>query len=442
MDAAPPEPDARPRVLFISADPVGEEMAGLGIRYWELARVLCSHARVTVAHGGTQRSDDGHVRTLPFEPHRPLPLRALIDDADFIVTHPQWPLLTRWLRHASARVIFDLYDPETLETLELLAGRAPLLRGQLTATTLDRLHDALRTGHHFMCASEKQRDLWLGAMLALRLISPDAYDRDPSFRSVIDLVPFGVPDQPPPASTAPGPRETIAGLDAEAELVLWNGGIWSWLDAETAIRAAVLLAERRPQVRLVFMGVTPRHPAAAASTEAALAVARRLGALGSVVHFHEGWIPYEQRGTWLAQSNCALSAQTEHLETRFAYRTRVLDCFWGGLPVVCTAGDDLAAYIDREDLGAVAPTCEVQALSDAIEHVLDRGRDAYAQGLRAAAAKHTWSREARPLMGWIESSTPPNRPGDAPGVLRPPVGQRLRDLAYRLGGRTILARHR
>ena len=216
--------------------------------------MLSGDARVTVAHGGTERSDDGNVRTVPFEPHRPTPLRALIDDADVIVTHPQWPLLTRWLRHASARMIFDLYHPETLETLELLAGRAPLPRRQLTATTLDRLHDARRTGHHFMCASEKQRDLWLGAMLALRLISPDAYDRDPSFRSVIDLVPFGVPDQPPPASTGPGPRETIAGLETEAELVLWNGGIWSWLDAETAIRAVVLLAERRPQVRLVFMG--------------------------------------------------------------------------------------------------------------------------------------------------------------------------------------------
>ena len=33
-----------------------------------------------------------------------------------------------------------------------------------------------------MCASDTQRDLWLGAMLALRLIGPELYDRDPSLR--------------------------------------------------------------------------------------------------------------------------------------------------------------------------------------------------------------------------------------------------------------------
>ena len=47
----------RPRVLLISYDAVGEEMAGLGIRTFELARVLAGHADVTVAHGGRSEGD-------------------------------------------------------------------------------------------------------------------------------------------------------------------------------------------------------------------------------------------------------------------------------------------------------------------------------------------------------------------------------------------------
>ena len=90
----------------------------------------------------------------------------------------------------------------------------------MTATTLDRLHAALRTGHNFICASESQRDLWLGAMLALRLIGPQLYDGDPSMRETIDLVPFGAPSEPPRAVAGAGPRETIAALDADSELVL------------------------------------------------------------------------------------------------------------------------------------------------------------------------------------------------------------------------------
>ena len=71
--------------------------------------------------------------------------------------------------------------------------------------------DALHDGHHFLCASEKQRDLWLGAMMAERLIAPDVYDRDPSLRSLLDVVPFGVPsDAAGAVAGAPGPRERFA----------------------------------------------------------------------------------------------------------------------------------------------------------------------------------------------------------------------------------------
>jgi glycosyltransferase involved in cell wall biosynthesis len=426
-------------VLLISADPIGREMAGLGIRYWELARTIAPHADVTIAHGGTERIE-GDVRTVAFEPHRPIALRAEIDNADVIVTHPQWPLVTRWLRRARARIVFDLYDPETLETLELLSGQAPSLRRQMTATTVDRLHDALRTGHHFICASETQRDLWLGSMLSLRLLDPSTYDRDPSLRSVIDLVPFGVAEEPPVPSAGAGPREQIRALGENDEIVLWSGGIWRWLDAETAIRAVVQLAERRPSVRLVFMGAGSRNPAAAQSTEAARALAEQLGAIGSLVHFHDAWVPYAERGSWLLQADCAVSCHREHLETRFAFRTRLLDCFWAALPVVCTEGDDLADYVTREHLGTACPPEDVQAVATAIEQVLERGRRAYAPALQAAATAYSWQNVARPLLSWIESTAAPQRPGDAPGVLRRPIAQRVRERAYLLGGHRVLAR--
>jgi len=430
----------RPRVLFVCADPVGEEMAGLGIRCWELARALSGRASVTLAHGGSEEYEREGVRTVAFRPHAPTALRPLIADADTVVAHPQWPLVDHWLRRSSARVVIDLYCPETLETLELLSGRGVLERRQRTATTVDRLHAALRTGHNFMCASETQRDLWLGAMLALRLIGPELYDRDPSLREVIDLVPFGVPDDAPQLSVHGGARQAIPALDPDGEIVLWNGGIWRWLDAQTAIRAVAKLAERRPSVSLVFMGGAPEHPAAAASTAAARRLAGELGLLDTVVHFHDGWVPYGERGAWLTQAACALSAHAEHLETRFAYRTRLLDCLWAGLPVVCTSGDDLAERVEREQLGAVAPPGDVDALSAALGLVLERGRDAYAPALRAAVERQTWRHVAEPLARWISQPTPSARPADAPGAVRPPLQQRLREAAYLAGGRALLNR--
>ncbi|HEX4628986.1 MAG TPA: hypothetical protein VH137_09375, partial [Gemmatimonadales bacterium] len=149
---------------------------------------------------------------------------------------------------------------------------------------------------------------------------------------------------------------------------------------------------------------------------------------------------YAERGVWLTQAACGLSTHSEHLESRFAYRTRLLDCFWAGLPVVCTTGDDLAERVQREGLGAVAPPGDVEALSTAMARVLDTGRESYAPALRNAAEQQTWRRVAEPLARWISEPRPASRPGDAPGALRPPLAQLLRDGAYLAGGRAVIAR--
>jgi glycosyltransferase involved in cell wall biosynthesis len=427
------------QVLFVSADPVGASMAGVGIRYFELARVLAEHADITIAHTGAADETLEGIPTVAYRPHAPGRLRGPLSRADVVIAQPQWPLINRWLRHGRARVVFDIYDPETFETLELMANERPLIRRAYADLTLDRLHDAMRTGHHFMCASEKQRDLWLGAMLGQRLIDPRGYDRDPTMRSTIDTVPFGLPSQAPSPPADAGPRQRLAGVDDDSELVLWNGGLWNWLDPVTAVRAAALLAARRPRLRLVFMGAA-RQSAAAEATDAAHAAARELGVHGSVVHFHETWVPYEERAAWLMQADCAISTHAEHLETRFAFRTRLLDCFWSGLPVVCTGGDDLAERIAREDLGAVVGPGDASAVADALERVLDRGRATYADALERVARDYTWPRVAGALVRWVTQDEPSTRLDDARGATRATAAHRLRTAAYLAGWRLVLDR--
>jgi glycosyltransferase involved in cell wall biosynthesis len=429
---------ARPRVLFISPDAVGERMAGLGIRYTELAQVLALDAEVVLATGepepGNARVPPG-VRLVGYAPHNPRALLPEIAAADTVVAPPQWPVVNGWIRRSRARAVYDLYDPETLETLELFADRRPPIRRLMVALTLDRLEDALRTGHHFMCASEAQRDLWIGSLLARRLISPTAYDRDPSLRLVLDRIPFGVPAQPPRPGRS-GARRAFGQISDGDEIVLWNGGIWSWLDPGIAVRAVARLTARRPGVRLVFMGTGAGVAGRAAAAEAR-ALANSLGVLGSAVLFNDEWVPYADRAGWLLEADCALSTGVDHLETRFAFRTRLLDCFWAGLPIVCTRGDELAERVERDRLGAVVAPGDDEALAAAIEGVLDRGRAAFADGLARAAAEHTWPVVAAPLRRWVLSNEVPIRLGGhgGPHVRRPAHG--LRAASYRLARRGL-----
>jgi glycosyltransferase involved in cell wall biosynthesis len=411
-------------ILVICSDRVGERMAGPGIRAYELARALARHGEVTLAAVLSDDAPPSDIDVLAYDRLAPRALRPAIAAADVIVAQPHWPHVAAWLRSADARLIYDLYDPEPLEVLEQMRDRRMALRRMVGTLTSDRYVGALRHGDHFVCASEKQRDFWLGLFAAEGQLTPALYDQDPGLRSIIDVVPFGLPSERPTASNGGGPRARFPQIDDGDEIVLWNGGIWNWLDAPTAVRAVARLRDRRPSARLVFMGAVA-NVASRAATERTRRVAAELGLLDDVVLFNDTWTPYEQRGAWLMQANCAISTHLEHLETRFAFRTRLLDCFWAGLPVVCTRGDDLAELVDREELGATVPEGDVDAVAAALERVLERGRHAYQDALSAAAAAHTWKRVAEPLVRYATGPTPIPREG------RRPAGVTARDGGFR-----------
>jgi glycosyltransferase involved in cell wall biosynthesis len=436
--------DPTPRVLIVSMEQVGPKMTSVGMRAYELARALQPHAEVTVAAPEVGATPDDSVRCVAFDPDKPRSLSAQIAAADVIVARPAWPQLAAQLRRSDARVIFDIPDPELFQPLETFSQDRSVQGRLATAMSVDRLIGALRTGHHFICANERQRDVLIGAMLAERLIRPEAYKRDPSFLSVIDTVPFGVPADPPRRTDGGGPRDRFPAIGPDDEIVLWNSGIPNWFDPQTAVRAMGLLAKRRPQARLVFMATLPFELADRATREARTA-ATELGLLDRFVFFNDGWVPYADRANWLLDAHCAIATYEDHLETRYAFRTRFLDCIWAGLPVVCSRGDELAARIEREELGATVPPQDEEALATAIEHVLDHGRDAYAERLARVAAESAWPTVAEPLIRFVTSPAPPSSLGGGlPRLLAWRPSQRLRNGVYTAGrrGLNVLGRHK
>jgi glycosyltransferase involved in cell wall biosynthesis len=433
VSAAPSAP--RPGILLVYNDRVGARMGGVGIRATELAKVLRAHGEVTLAVAEANGELAG-IPLVEFNPHDPRALAPHLERADVVVARPQWPLAMRMLRRSGARLIFDIYDPDTLGTIEHYAERPPRRRRLMAAFSVDRLAEALRIGHHFICASERQLDFYLGAMLSEGLISPAAYERDASFRSVIDVVPFGVPPGPPERTPGAGIRDSFPAIAPEDEIALWNGGIWDWFDAPTGIRGVAALAQRRPQAKLVFMGGWSGRFHRA--EQEARALASELGLIDRVVFFNEGWIPYDRRADWLLDAHCGLSTHRRHIETRLAFRTRVLDCFWAGLPVVCTGGDELSERIEREHLGVTVPEEDPDAVAAGLESVLERGKDAYTGGLRLAAEEYAWPVVAEPLVRFVTMpSTAPRleagRHGPRSRVLRSGVYSAARRLLNAVG---------
>jgi glycosyltransferase involved in cell wall biosynthesis len=421
------------RVLVISEDPVGVEMGGNAIRAYELARVLAEHATVTLAAPSSGETAAGVVQ-VPYDREDPRALREQLRGADIVVTLPQNPVVMAQLRRSGARIVFDLYDLRPLEVLEAFATASSITQGYWSTITLDHVMEALRVGDFLICASGRQLDLWIGALLASGLITPAVYRADPTLKSLIDTVPFGVPDEPPRANGV-GPRERFAALDDSAEIVLWNGGLWNWLDPVCAVDAVAKVAERRPRVRLVFMGRAPLEERQSTAARMARARSEELGLLDTVVFFNDRWVAYHERAAWLLAADCAVSLHLNHLETRFSFRTRLLDCFWASLPVVCTEGDELASRVARDGLGATVPPSDAQSVADGILRVLERGRAAHRDALARAASDYRWRRVAAPLISYVRDPPAKREPHRSTGFF----GRWLRASGTRAGRSLVRA---
>ena len=127
------------------------------------------------------------------------------------------------------------------------------------------------------------------------------------------------------------------------------------------IRAVHEIARRRDDVRLYFLGVkhpNPEIPDMAMAGEA-VALAEELGLRDRVVFFNFGWVPYAERGRYLLEADVAVSAHFDDIETRFAFRTRLLDCLWAGLPIVTTRGDTLGELIVADGAGQAVDVGDV-----------------------------------------------------------------------------------
>ena len=273
---------------------------------------------------------------------------------------------------------------------------------------------ALRVGDHFVCASEIQRDMWIGSLTTAGRISPLAYVEDPTFRRLIDVVPFGVSHRPR-VRTGPGLRERF-GIAAGDFVLLWGGGIWNWLDPLTLIESIGEVASAHRDTRLVFMGLGHPNPRVAEMTMSRRArqLAQDLGLAGKHVFFNDGWIPYEERLSFLLDADVGVSIHGDHIETHFAFRTRNLDYLSAGLPILSTRGDVFANLLETSGAGITVAPYDRAALTDAIRALRDdslRARMSEASG--ELRDRYSWSRVVTPLMRMLDAGSEIVRPHPA-----------------------------
>ena len=385
-------------ILLISNDVIGERMAGPGIRSWEFAKALSGDFQISLAV-----PNEDHPAGLGFAVYSygrdEGRLRELASAADAIVF--QGFVLHRYpfLAELGVPLIVDVYDPFVLENMQIHSRETMLERERVHGSDLAILNSQLWAGDFFLCASEKQRDFWLGMLLALNRVNPYTYDSDETLRTLIDVVPFGLPSSPPEHT-----RQVLKGayktISQDDKVILWGGGIWDWFDPCTLIKAMANIAAQRHDVKLFFMGIKHPNPLIPRmqATSQAIQLSQDLGLYDKCVFFNE-WVPYEERQNYLLEADVGTSLHLDHLETRFSFRTRLLDYIWAGLPIVTTRGDSMSELVEQHNLGKVVGYRDVKQVADTLMELLDTPnlREVYRPGFEEVRGQCTWERAVEPL---------------------------------------------
>lgn len=414
-------------IVIVSAEIIGERMAGPAIRCLELARVLARHFQVELAAPEGSSAPEGAPALSPFSYEHPQVLIEQCQSADVVISNGYLVGDLPFLAEMPVPWVADLYIPAPIESLAWYAdaGRERQEREYMHAWRTTRT--LAGTADFFLCASERQRDFWLGVLAAHGRLAPALYGSDPSLGRLIDVVPFGCPAEPPVAM--PVLKGVLPGIAKTCKMILWGGGVWNWFDPLTLLRAMPAVIERYPEARLIFMGAdhpdTDRVPGMAVAREAR-ELGRRLG-IERYVHWLD-WVPYADRGAYWLEADVGVSLNRPGAENRLAFRTRLLDAIWTGLPMVLTGGDVLSEEMESRRLATIVHAQSPPDVAEAIIAWLQAGdRDWLVEALGDLRQRYAWDRVARPLVAYC------NRPWVDPcakTLMDRPAGGRDAEMGY------------
>ena len=363
------------KIGLISSDKVGSKMAGPGIRYLNLARGLSEFFSLTLFVPDGCGLKEKNFKIVAFNSNRSSSdLARKIKGFDVIIAQNLRPPLLYKIKKAGIRYIADLYDPLVIEVLEYTKGEKKKLRQSTYDFNFYSLALQLIFADHLLCASRRQFDFYTGVISGRKVLDPAFYDKTLNLEKFITLAPFGLEQKPPEAKNPEAIFQKFPQIKKEDKIIYWGGGIWNWFDPISVIKAIEILSAKRDDIKLFFLGMKHPNPKIKKMEMAntAYRYAKEKNLLDKFVFFNFDWTPYEERVDFLNSATIGISTHFDNVETRFSFRTRILDYLWAELPMILTRGDAFAQLCREKNLGLVVDFEKPSQIAAAAEEIIDQ----------------------------------------------------------------------
>lgn len=372
-------------------------MAGVGVRYLEMARSLSHNHRVTLLAPNQDLPEEPGICLRPYSKGH---FREMTEEADVVIIHGH--ISNRFLSEADAiPTVVDLYDPFLLENMHY----APHLGDKVFLYDHATLLEQLRRGDFFLCFTPQQRLFYLGMLTALGRVNPDNFLEDRNLDHLISLVPFGIPRREP-MRRENQIRGVVPGLGQD-DVLIFFGGIYDWHDPLVTLQALEILESEgklegsgsAERLKLLFFKNPNPESTPQNQFDRARNWCREKGWEGSRVHFLD-WIDYGKRDSAFLECDLAVATFPRGLEVDLSFRTRVLDWLWCGLPVVVTNGGWTGTLLREEKAGLVVEPGNAPELASAMMSLirnLELRRELAANGQRLVRSRFQWDQILEPL---------------------------------------------
>lgn len=287
-----------------------------------------------------------------------------------------------------------------------------MAEGQVRAATVGHDRDfphfwrmeveTLLRADRFSTVTERQAHALYGELAMLGRLSGNTFE---------DSFAVAVPNAVYPAyrelQRAPGNFPPAVGeqLPEDAFVALWSGGFNSWTDVETLVDALAFAFEAAPRLHLVCTGGAISGHDEDTYRLFQEASGKRLPE--GRVHLL-GWVDFDLVLELHRSAHVGISVDGPNTETLFGARNRLTNMMGAGLPVLTTAGTEIAGWIADRRAGQVVPQRNAEALGRALADAAagnspleETGRRAREAALREFAPEATlpeflaWAREPR-----------------------------------------------
>ncbi|MEM8962363.1 MAG: glycosyltransferase family 4 protein [Acidobacteriota bacterium] len=383
------------RLALLPSEPIRPKMAGIGIRYLEMARRLprpgLDVVLVTAGDPAEVPSDLPVADVRRFERGA---LAALLDDCDAVVGQGQ--LMNDLLIEVpSLPTMVDLYDPWLVENLSYVdtLGLDPYRNDHATWVL------QMSRGDFFLCSCEEQRQFYIGFLAALGRVNPYRVADDPDLSGLIDVVPFGI-------STELSAHEPVLPPVEDGVRRLLFGGLYDWYDPWPVLDALETLD--RPDWHLLLIrnpnpGSTPQR-----LFDQVESWCRQRGWWQERVKVLD-WLPAARRWDLLRDVDLVVSTHLPSVETHLSLRTRFLDALAAECPVIATEGGGMSRLLREHDAGWLVPPGDPAAVATALTEIL-KGEAGVVQRRathgRELLEAFTWPRVLEPV---VRFATQPRR---------------------------------